>query len=59
MEQVVEAPPNGGLLRVMLVRKPSLKFDNLVRGTAWIDQVSLTPLRRKCRAELQLCQPRM
>ena len=33
VEQVVEAPPNGGLVRVMVVRKPSLRFDNLVRGT--------------------------
>ena len=43
VEQVVEAPPKGGLVRVMLVRRPSLRFDNLIRGTAWIDQVGLTP----------------
>lgn len=44
LEQIVEAPAEGGLARVRLVRQPSLKFDNLVRGTAWIDQVRLTPL---------------
>lgn len=45
VEQVVDAPPNGGLVRLMVVRKPSLRFDNLVRGTAWIDRVSLAPIQ--------------
>jgi hypothetical protein len=37
------APPSGGLVRVSLVRKPSLKFDNLIRGTVWVDEVSISP----------------
>jgi O-antigen ligase len=43
VECVFDAPAGGGLVRVSLTRKPSLKFDNLVRGTAWIDQLSISP----------------
>jgi hypothetical protein len=42
VERVFDAPKQGGPVRVSVVRKPSLKFDNLIRGTAWIDQVSIT-----------------
>jgi len=45
LESAVDAPPGGVLARVMVVRKPSLKFDNLIKGTAWIDQVSIQPRR--------------
>jgi O-antigen ligase len=45
LESVFDAPPGGGLTRVSVVRKPSLKFDNLIKGTAWIDQVSISPIR--------------
>src|SRR5207249_300446 len=41
VERVFDAPAGAGLTRVSLVRKPSLKFDNLIKGTAWIDQVSI------------------
>jgi O-antigen ligase len=44
VERVFDAPPEGGLVTVILARKPSLKFDNLIRGTAWIDQVEITAL---------------
>jgi hypothetical protein len=44
LESAFEAPANGGLVRVSLARKRSLKFDSLVRGTVWVDQVSITPL---------------
>jgi hypothetical protein len=44
VERVFDAPPKGGLVTVSLARKPSLKFDNLIRGTAWIDQVEITAL---------------
>jgi hypothetical protein len=43
LETVFEAPLAGGLVRVGLARKRSLKFDNLVRGTAWVGHVSVTP----------------
>ncbi len=37
------APPGTGLMLIGLTRKQSLKFDNLLRGTLWIDQVSIRP----------------
>jgi O-antigen ligase/tetratricopeptide (TPR) repeat protein len=43
LERDFDAPPGGGLTRVSVVRKPSLKFDNLIKGTAWIDHVSISP----------------
>ena len=46
LERVFDAPPGGGLIRVMVVRKPSLKFDSLISGAAWIDQVSISPARQ-------------
>ncbi len=33
----------GGLVSVRLVRRPSLKFDNLLKGTAWVDGVVISP----------------
>jgi O-antigen ligase/tetratricopeptide (TPR) repeat protein len=30
-----------GLVRISIVRNPSLKFDNKISGTLWIDQVSI------------------
>ena len=41
VERVFDAPPGGGLVRVLLTRKPSLKFDSKIAGTVWIDDVSL------------------
>jgi hypothetical protein len=41
VEREFEAPPGTGLVQVSLVRKPSWKFDNLIRGTVWIDWVSI------------------
>jgi hypothetical protein len=32
-----------GLTEVRLVRTPSLRFDNLVRGTLWVDEVRIRP----------------
>jgi hypothetical protein len=46
VERAFEVPSGAGLVRVSLVRTPSLKFDNLVRGTVWVDQVSITPADR-------------
>lgn len=38
-----QAPPGTGLIEIRLVRTPSLRFDNLIRGTVWIDGVSINP----------------
>ena len=32
------------LLRIEVIRQPSMKFDNKVDGTAWIDQLKLEPI---------------
>jgi len=40
VETVFEAR-GSGLVRVSLTRKPTLKFDNLLRGTLWLDQVEV------------------
>lgn len=37
-----DAPAGGGLMTVSVTRKPSLKFDRLVRGSVWIGDVRLT-----------------
>ena len=42
VERVFDAPAGGGLVRVGLARKATLKFDNRLRGTVWIDQVSIS-----------------
>ncbi|PYR38988.1 MAG: hypothetical protein DMF89_27030 [Acidobacteria bacterium] len=42
LETTFKVPTDGGLVLVSLERKPSLKFDNLVRGTVWVDEVSLS-----------------
>jgi tetratricopeptide (TPR) repeat protein len=36
--------PNARLLRIEVIRQPSMKFDNKVGGTAWIDQLKLEPI---------------
>jgi hypothetical protein len=36
--------PNTRLLRIEVVRRLSMKFDNKVQGTAWIDQLKLEPI---------------
>ena len=42
VEQVFDVPA-GGLVRVSLVRKPSLRFDSLIQGTVWVDDVAIVP----------------
>jgi len=37
-------PPKTRLLRIEVIRQPSMKFDNKVNGTAWIDQLELEPM---------------
>jgi tetratricopeptide (TPR) repeat protein len=36
--------PETRLLRIEVVRQPSMKFDNKVAGTAWIDELKLEPV---------------
>ena len=38
---------NTRLLRITLRRLPSRKFDNKIRGTVWIDDVSVVPVDRR------------
>ncbi len=40
-----QIPPGVHLVNVQVVRQPSMKFDNRIRGTAWIDDVELVPSR--------------
>jgi tetratricopeptide (TPR) repeat protein len=40
-------PPQVRLLQVQVVRQASMKFDNKVGGTAWIDDLRLEPLRSR------------
>ncbi len=42
IEHQFQVRPGTGLIQLSIVRKPSLRFDNLIRGTAWIDQLSIT-----------------
>jgi hypothetical protein len=41
-ELVVDSPVE--LIEIEVFRRQSLRFDNLISGTAWIDQVSLSPM---------------
>jgi tetratricopeptide (TPR) repeat protein len=36
--------PKTRLLRIEVIRQPSMKFDNKVAGTAWIDDLKLEPI---------------
>src|SRR5205085_2181345 len=40
--------PRTRLLSIGLVRQPSLKFDNLLKGTLWIDRVILSKIGQGC-----------
>jgi hypothetical protein len=42
VEQTVRVPGATQLLTVQVIREPTMKFDNKVSGTAWIDTVSLS-----------------
>jgi tetratricopeptide (TPR) repeat protein len=43
LEASVEVPPGVPLLQVDIARRPSLRIDNQLNGTVWIDSVRLTP----------------
>jgi tetratricopeptide (TPR) repeat protein len=38
------SPPDARRLRLCISRKPSAKFDSKIRGSAWIDDISLVPV---------------
>jgi hypothetical protein len=42
VEQTVRVPEATKLLEIQVIRKPTIKFENKVSGTAWIDDVSLS-----------------
>jgi O-antigen ligase len=42
VEQTVRVPRATRLLEIQVIREPTMKFDNRVSGTAWIDTVSLS-----------------
>jgi O-antigen ligase/tetratricopeptide (TPR) repeat protein len=44
IEQTFAVPAGCQLVIVRVVRQPSLKFDSLIAGTAWIDSVRLLPI---------------
>ena len=44
VEQDLAIPPQTKLVRVQVIRQPSMKFDNKVGGTAWIDELRLEPI---------------
>jgi hypothetical protein len=44
VEQDLAVPPQTKLLRVQVIRQSSMKFDNKVSGTAWIDELRLEPI---------------
>ncbi len=46
VEKHFTIPPGTELVEVWIVRWPSLKFDNKIGGTVWIDDVSLVPAAR-------------
>jgi len=44
LEEIVRVSPETKLLSIQVIREPSLKFDNKISGTVWIDSVSLSRL---------------
>ncbi len=43
LEQVFVVSPQTRLIRIVVVRRPSWKFDNKISGSFWIDTVKLAP----------------
>ena len=44
VEQDFVVLPQTRLLRVQIIRQPSMRFDNKVSGTAWINELKLEPI---------------
>jgi tetratricopeptide (TPR) repeat protein len=45
IRHTIAVGPATGVVQVSVCRRPSIKFDNKIAGTVWIDAVSLTPVR--------------
>ena len=61
VEQDLTIPSGTELIEVWIVRRPSLKFDNKIGGTVWIDDVSLAPagrIRQASQASVAAVSPR-
>jgi hypothetical protein len=41
-----DVPSDAGLLQLSALRKRSFRYDNRIRGTAWIDQVRISRVDR-------------
>ena len=48
VEHDLAVPPQTKLLQIQMIRQPSMKFDNKVGGTAWIDDLTLEPTSSRC-----------
>lgn len=46
VDRLIRIPATTRLVNVQVVRQASMKFDNKIRGTAWVDDVSLTAVGR-------------
>jgi len=44
VEQDLTLPLQTKFVRVQVIRQPSMKFDNKISGTAWIDEMRLEPI---------------
>jgi hypothetical protein len=42
VEQTVHVPRATKLVEIQVIREPTMKFENRVSGTAWVDTVSLS-----------------
>ncbi len=58
VEQIITVPAGAHLAVVRVIRPPSLKFDSLITGTAWIDSVRLAPVDIKSSESLRRGQER-
>jgi hypothetical protein len=45
IEKTFQVPQQTRLIEIQVIRHPSLKFDNKIRGAAWLDGIELVPLR--------------
>jgi len=44
IERIILVPLQTKVIQIQVTRQPSLKFDNNIGGTAWIDSVKLSPV---------------
>jgi hypothetical protein len=44
VEKDFDVTGDAAIVRVEILREPSLKFDNKIVGTAWIDSIKIDPV---------------